>query len=299
MAGWGKLSFLVLPALALLLGAGSAVPASAESVLERVARTGVLNAGTRDHIRPFAYRDADGAFVGFSVDIIHAIHAALERQTGRSIKLEIAQVDAQSRIAKVADGTLDITCDIASKTWARDEVIDFSLTIFFNGTRILTERQFGLAGVSALQNKRIGVIANSSTITVMRRILPSAEIVPFADMNAAMAALEAGELDGISNISIILRGLQRRASQPGRYIVLPRADYLNAEPMACILPQNDSPWRDFVDHTLVRLMSGVEEYRGPYFDIYQKWFGPDGDLHYPLSQDAIRHFDQIRSWIDD
>lgn len=287
---------LGLSLLALLC---AALPAAAESVLDRVSRTGVLKAGTRDLVRPFAFRDASGQFVGFSVDLIHAFHRALEQRLDREITLEIIQVDAQSRISKVADGSLDISCDIASKTWARDAVIDFSLTIFFNGTRILTERQFGLAGLPALQGKRVGVIANSSTITVIRKTVPGAEIVPFADMNQAMAALEAGEVEGISNISIILRGLQRRASQPGRYVVLPRADYLNAEPMACILPQNDSPWRDFIDRTLVRLMDGVEEYRGPYFEIYQKWFGPDGDLHYPLNQEAIRHLTEIRSWIDD
>ena len=113
------------------------------------------------------------------------------------------------------------------------------------------------------------------------------------------AALEAGEVSGISNISIVLRDLQRQAAQPGRYIILPRAGYLNGEPMACILPQDDSRWRDFVDHTLVRLLKGIEEYRGPYFETYQKWFGPNGDLHYPLNRDAINHFNQIRGWIDE
>lgn len=79
--------------------------AAADSVLDRVERTGVLNAGTRDQIRPFAFRGEDGSFVGFSVDIIRHIHAALEAKLGRDIALEIGQVDAQSRIDRVADGT--------------------------------------------------------------------------------------------------------------------------------------------------------------------------------------------------
>lgn len=284
-----------------LLAALAVLPraAAAESVLDRVERTGVLNAGTRDQIRPFAFRQEDGSFVGFSVDIIRHIHAALEAKLGRDIALEIGQVDAQSRIDRVADGTLDITCDIASKTWVREQRIDYSLTIFYNGTRILTERQIGLDGLGGLEGRQVGVIANSATIDVLRRTLPSVELVQFPSMNAAMAALEAGEVSGISNISIVLRDLQRQATQPGRYIILPRAGYLNGEPMACILPQDDSRWRDFVDHTLVRLLKGIEEYRGPYFETYQKWFGPNGDLHYPLNRDAINHFNQSRGWIDE
>ncbi|MFN3460443.1 MAG: transporter substrate-binding domain-containing protein [Oceanibaculum sp.] len=273
--------------------------AAADSVLDRVERTGVLNAGTRDHIRPFAFRQEDGRFIGFSVDIIHHIHAALESRLGRKIELRLQEVDSQSRIDRVADGTLDITCDIASKTWVREQRIDYSLTIFYNGTRILTERQIGLDGLGGLEGRKVGVIANSATISVLRRALPAVELAEFPSMNAAMAALEAGELSGISNISIVLRDLQRQAAQPGRYIILPRAGYLNGEPMACILPQDDSRWRDFVDRTLVRLLNGIEEYRGPYFETYQKWFGPNGDLHYPLNRDAINHFNQIRGWIDE
>lgn len=284
-----------------LLAALAVLPraAAAESVLDRVERTGVLNAGTRDHIRPFAFRQEDGSFIGFSVDIIRNIHAALEAKLDRKIELRLEEVDSQSRIDRVADGTLDFTCDIASKTWVRDQLIDYSLTIFFNGTRILTERQIGLDGLGGLEGKKIGVIANSATISVLRRGLPASELAEFPSMNAAMAALESGEVSGISNISIVLRDLQRQAAQPGRYIILPRAGYLNAEPMACILPQDDSRWRDFVNHTLVRLLKGIEEYRGPYFETYQKWFGPNGDLHYPLNRDAINHFNQIRGWIDD
>jgi polar amino acid transport system substrate-binding protein len=111
--------------------------------------------------------------------------------------------------------------------------------------------------------------------------------------------MEAGEVDGVSNISIVLRDLQRKAANPGQWLIIPRTGYLNREPMACILPNDDSRWRDFVDHTIVRMLSGIEDYRGVYYDTYQRWFGPNGELHYPLSREAIAHFNEIRSWIDD
>lgn len=285
----------------ILAGALSAfaVPAFAETVLERIARTGVFSAGTRDHVAPFAYRDANGEFVGFAVDLIADIHAALETRLGRQITLDLNEVDAQSRIARVQERVLDITCDIASATWAREELIDFSLTTFFNGTRLLVDREAGQNGIGGLDAPRIGVVANSATIGVVRAAVPGAFIMEFPNMNQALAALEAGELEGISNISIILRELQGISVQPGRYMLLPRTGYLNSEPMACILPQDDSRWRDFVNRVIVSRLKGIEDYRGPYYEAYQKWFGPEADLHYPLNQDAINHFNQIRVWLDD
>jgi polar amino acid transport system substrate-binding protein len=272
---------------------------AAESVLDRVEKTGVLKAGTRETARPFAFRDASGKLAGFSVDLLSYIRESLERELNRPVKLDLSVVTADTRIDRVEDGSLDITCDIASKTWVRDRRIDFSLTFFFNGTRILTSRDIGLRGMDGLSGHKVGVVTNSSTIRVVERAAPNATIVQFPDMGQAMKAMEAGEVDGVSNISIVLRDLQRKAANPGQWLIIPRTGYLNREPMACILPNNDSRWRDFVDHTIVRMLSGIEDYRGVYYDTYQRWFGPNGELHYPLSREAIAHFNEIRSWIDD
>ena len=286
-------SALLLAAALCLDGGGAAA-----GVLDRIAAEGVLRAGTRDHVSPFAARDAEGRFRGFSVEMIEAVRDALAARLGRDIVLDLAEVDAASRIGAVESGALDITCDIASPTWAREARIDFSLSIFFNGTRVLVERDVAAGGLDGLDAARIGVVAASTTIGVVRAALPAARIEEFPDMEAALAALQAGRLDGISNISIILRDLQRQAAQPGRYVLLPRSGYLNAEPMACILPEDDSAWRDFVNRTIADLLEGVEEYRGGYYEAYRRWFGPEAELHYPLSREAIEHFRQIRIWLD-
>jgi polar amino acid transport system substrate-binding protein len=289
----------LIAAVAVLAALLYADVARAESVLDRVEKTGVLKAGTRETARPFAFRDDSGKLVGFSVDLLNYIRESLERELKRSVTLDLGVVNADTRIDRVEDGSLDITCDIASKTWVRDRRIDFSLTFFFNGTRILTSRDIGLQGLDGLSGHKVGVISNSSTIKVLEHATPNTTLVQYADMNLAMKAMEAGEIDGVSNISIVLRDLQRKTANPGQWLIIPRTGYLNREPMACILPNNDSKWRDFVDHTIVRMLSGIEDYRGTYYDTYQRWFGPNADLHYPLSREAIAHFNEIRSWIDD
>ena len=54
---------------------------------------------------------------------------------------------------------------------------------------------------------------------------------------------------------------------------------------ACMVPENDSKWRDFVNHTFMELIDS-----GKYFELYDKWFGPRGVLPYAMS-------DQVRNYI--
>jgi len=63
--------------LALITGLGAPSPARAETVVERVARTGVLTLGGRTDLIPGSYVDAKGQLVGVSLDVATRIAAEL------------------------------------------------------------------------------------------------------------------------------------------------------------------------------------------------------------------------------
>ncbi len=52
-----------------------------------------------------------------------------------------------------------------------------------------------------------------------------------------------------------------------------------------MVPENDSKWRDFVNHTFMELIDS-----GKYFELYDKWFGARGVVPYPMS-------DQVRTYM--
>jgi ABC-type amino acid transport substrate-binding protein len=56
------------------------------------------------------------------------------------------------------------------------------------------------------------------------------------------------------------------------------------EPYSCIVPENDSKWRDFVNHTFMELIDS-----GKYFELYDKWFEANGIVSYPMS-DQVRNY---------
>ncbi|MGV6872142.1 amino acid ABC transporter substrate-binding protein [Pseudochelatococcus sp. B33] len=290
------------PGRMLLLAAALVTPAApgrAETTLDKIERTGTLVAGTRDGVPPFAFRDGEGTFRGFSVDILSAIHEALEKRLGKPISLDLRETTAGDRFSRIQSGELAIVCDITTPTWEREDIVDFSVTIFFNGTRILVDRGHSMGDIGSLKSPVVGVVASSSTIKGLKNKVPSAQLVPFPSVQDAFVALEMGKVDAVAHTDVILRSLQRHASRPGRYSLLPINDYLSTEAIACILPENDSHWRDFTNRVITDLLQGVDAYRGDYYEIHRKWFGAASGIHLPLSKDAINHFKNVIEFYGD
>lgn len=284
--GWGLLLAMVFMA--------SACPAQAEYVIDKIRRTGTLNAGARvSGIVPFSFKDETGTFKGFSIDILSAIHLALERELGMPIKLNLYEVDAETRFSQIQNGELAIVCDATTPTRKREEIVDFSVTTFLDGVRLMVDRSHSTGDIGSLKSPRVGTIPNSTAIRVVQEKIPTAEIISFPNLQDAFASLEAGNLDAIVDNNVILRHLHRRAARPGRYSILPLNDYLSVETFACIVPENDSRWRNFVDSVIINLMKGIESYRGEYYDTYKKWFKNIDGVQHPINRDAIIYFKNI------
>ncbi len=272
-------------------------PAAAEPTLDRIARTGTLLAGTRDDAPPFAFRNPQGKLVGLSVDLIEEVRKALTVKFGKPVQTHIVPVTTQTRLDVIENHTADLVCETATVTWAREQRVDFTLPIFRDGTRILAYRDT-LANVRDLSQLRIGIVQGAVTGRVLRERLPGVEIKPYSSMPAALSALEAEEVDGIANVGIVLRGLISTATRRQGLVIVPRGDALGYETIACLVPQNDSQWRDFVNGVLRDLFRGIETYRGGYADIYQRWFGRDAAMSYPLDENAVRFFQSTLVWLD-
>ena len=289
-----------LPALAAL--AMIAAPAmihagasAAESALDRISADGVMRAGTRANAAPFAQKTASGEFEGFSVDLLREIRAAAEKTTGRTVRLELFEVTPSDRLQRVAEGELDIVCGITTPTWEREDMVDFSLPFFRDGTRVMVYRN--QAGRAAdLGQIEVGVVEGTTTVAVMKDRLPGASLHMYANMGDAMRGLEMGEIDGVANVGVVLLGLAKREEPRRSVVLLPRTRALETETLACVLPQNDSRWRDLVNRTLADMFADVRDFSGRYEEVYDRWFGRDGALYYPLDRATRDYLGDVSIW---
>jgi polar amino acid transport system substrate-binding protein len=265
-------------------------------VLERVTRTGELVAGTRGDAKPFAYRDASGNLVGFSVDLLGEIRARLEAERKGPVAMRLREVTPADRVRLVAGHDIDIECGITTATWEREQRIDFTIPFFENGTRILAPRS-RFKSLDELAGRRVGVVRNSTTREVVTQSLVNPQIVEVADMDEGFRLLAGGGLDALANIGIVLRSRLETSDLKARFVLLPRTGALAWEAISCMVPEDDSGWRDFVDRTIADLLTGITDFKGRWVDIYDRWFGPQGDLYYPLDRETAQRLANSAYWL--
>ena len=273
--------------LAGLLLLGAAAPVLAETVLEKIKRTGVLTAGTRGTNIPFAFIDEKNEWIGFSIDLLEALRARLEKKLGKPIKLEKKELTPTTRFSLVVNRTIDVECSSTTYTRGRDEAVDFSINFFFTGAQLLVKRGSGIKSLADVAGKRVGATHGSTGETALRASQPKADVVTFPDQPAGFLALEQGRIVAYVNDGILLAGLAAKARNPKDYEVV--GDFFSKDPYACMVPENDSKWRDFVNHTFMELIDS-----GKYFELYDKWFGASGVVPYPMS-DRVRRYMLMQS----
>jgi polar amino acid transport system substrate-binding protein len=273
--------------LAGILLLGAATPVLAETVLEKIRRTGVLTAGTRGASIPFAFINEKNEWIGFSIDLLEAIRARLERKLGKPIKLEKKEVTPENRIQLVANRSVDVECGSTTYTRGRDETVDFSINFFFTGAQLLVKKGSGIRGVADVAGKRVGVLREGTGEKNLRAAQPKADVVIFQYDSAVFLALEQARIVAYVNDGILLAGLAAKARNPKDFEVV--GDFFGKDPYSCMVPENDSKWRDFVNHTFMELIDS-----GKFFELYEKWFGERGVVPYPMTP-QVRNYMLMQS----
>ena len=268
--------------LALLFVTTAVAPALAETVLEKIGRTGVLTAGTRTASIPFAFINEKNEWIGFSIDFLEAVRARAEKKLGKPIKLDKKEVTPATRIPLVANRTIDVECGSTTYTRGRDETVDFSINFFFTGSQLRVKKGSGVKTLADVAGKRVGAAQGTTNEKAVRAQQPRADLVTFQDHAAGFLALEQGKIVAYVTDGILLAGLAAKTKNPKDYEVV--GDLFTKDPYSCIVPENDSKWRDFVSHTLMELIDN-----GKYFEMYDKWFGEKGVVPYPMSA-QVRNF---------
>ncbi len=275
---WAKKTAISLCSLSLFIV--SMPDVVAETVVEKIARTGKLTAGTSKDALPFAYRNAERELVGYSIDILALITNQLEQEYDQEIELELIALEPKERIPKLIDGKVDIVCDASSFTWERDRVVDFSFSYSSTGTRLLTKKGNNFWDADSLIDRRVGVLAKTTNEQSIRRAQPLAEIITVKDRAAGYEALQQDEIDAFASDGILLESWLSNIPNPQDFQVV--GDY-SREGIACMVAENNSQFLNTVNYTLVEFMQGLLNNKPEYVTIFEQWFGAQGAL--PLTQD--------------
>ena len=268
-------------ALVLAVALGLTAPALAQQdTLEKIKGSGVLTIGTRTGSPPFAYINKDNQWVGFTIDLVEQlVKPEVEKAVGKPIKLEKKESTPPTRIPLLTSNAVDLIAGTMTDTPERRQSVDFSLTFFYTGAQFLVKKGSPIKGINDVGGKRVAAQQGSTNAKFLRENAANVQLREFPDQPAAFQALLQGQVDAYTNDGIQLAGLKAKAPNPDQLDVV--GEFYTREPYGMAMRKGDADFKTAVDTGLKNLIKS-----GKYFELYDKWFGPKGEVPYPLTADV-------------
>lgn len=245
-------------------------PLQAAGKLQEITSRGLLLCGVMDSAPPFGYRDeSSNTLEGFEVDLCRAVAKKLD------VRLDLVPITAADRVPLLLQGAVDLVAASMTHSYELDSFIDFSLTYFMDGQKIMAPAKAGIDGIEGLKDKRVAAVTDSRSADNMTRLQPEAMVLTFDTAPQAFMAMKQGAADAMTADSMTLLGLRHADENPEDWAISETP--LSREPYAMGMGENDSDFRDAVNQALAELWTS-----GEYDKIHEKWFGPQSPYHAPL-----------------
>lgn len=280
-----------------LLAIGATSTANADAgdspVLQRIQEKKVVNVGHRETSIPFAYMDANGKPIGYSIDICMKIVEEIRKELNDpSITVRFVPVTGQTRIALMANGTIDLECGSTTNNLTRQKQVSYLPTTFITGTKIATRKDSGIKNVDDLKGKVLGVSAGTTNEKALKAYIEKnkldTKVTEVKDHSQGWLALETGRIDAYGSDDVLLYGLISKSKDPGQYQVV--GEYLSFDPYAIMVPRNDSTFQRLGTAVVAELMRN-----GELQNMYKKWFDPGPtNINMPMS-DTLETAFQIQA----
>jgi general L-amino acid transport system substrate-binding protein len=204
----------------------------------------------------FSSLDDRGVRRGFDIDVCRAIAAAIFADATR---VEFSPLNTNVRIQAVQTGEVDILS--AQMTWSftRDNSLglDFGPVVFHDGQGLLVHARLNVKSAAELDGAAICLLPGTTSLQNLedyfrpRRL--KYEAVVFENSDEWRNAFFAGRCDATTSDLSVLASVRSMAGDPTQYVVLP--EIISQEPLAPIIRQNDSNWRDIVSWTIFALIT--------------------------------------------
>ncbi|NJP07193.1 MAG: amino acid ABC transporter substrate-binding protein [Chloroflexaceae bacterium] len=220
------------------------------SRLHLVQQRGELICGVHGELPGFSLRESDGSYSGFDADFCRVIALAV---LGDADAVSFRSLDTQERFQALRDGEIDVLLRNSSWNLSRDitEGLDFGPVIFYDSQGILTlEDNLTNDGDLLPGEGPLVVCVQTATTSEQhaRDFLQTREVdydlAVFDNIDAMYAAYENGECDAVTADWSGLQARRLLLDDPVDHGIVPIP--LLKEPLAPVVQQGDSSWRDAV-----------------------------------------------------
>ena len=249
--------FKLLLSLALVMAL--AIPAAA-GVLAEVQKKGVLTLGVSEGVAGFSAPDSNGKWVGFDVDMGHAVAAAVLKNADA---IKYVPLASKQKIVAVSSGQVDITSRTTTWTMKRDakQGVDFTVVVFYDGQGFMVKKDLGVKSAKDLNGASVSVTSGTTSelnvADFARANKIKLETVVFESKKEAFNAYLAGRVDAFTTDMSQLAAMRTTTPDPSKHIILP--EMFSKEPMGPLVRHGDNQWKDLVTWVIYGLVEAEEK----------------------------------------
>lgn len=256
-------------ALALVASLFTATTAARADQLDDIKKKGELVVGVLGTDEPNSFVDPKTReIVGYEVDLALAIAKKL------GVKPVFKQLAVAARIPELQQGRVDILAASLTHNQEREAQVDFSLTTFVTGQKVLVKAGSGIQDVAALAGKRVLTVKGGTQEPNIRKVVPNVEVVTFETTQQAFLALQQGKGVGyVNDEASLINDHAKLGAAKKDYVVLPTS--ISVEPLALGLKKGEKGLKALVDGVLRDL-----EKSGDAEKLFFKWYGPGTKLQF-------------------
>jgi ABC-type amino acid transport substrate-binding protein len=232
------------------------------NVLQEVLDRGFVRVGVRNDAQGLGFAEENGNLTGFDVDLGRALAASLFGDPN-AVQFVI-QTTGSQRFSDVANGIVDVTSRNATHNLRRDALlgVDFAPINNYDAQFVDTRSDSGITSFEQLEGRRIGVSAGTTSETRLREKLDSlginAEIVALDDFQTIFDSYINGELDTITGDGSLIVSSILTLPPELRGLSQPFPEVLGEEPLAMVVDENQSEWKDVVSGVTYALTEALE-----------------------------------------
>ncbi|MGD1873920.1 MAG: transporter substrate-binding domain-containing protein [Mastigocoleus sp.] len=192
----------------------------------------------KDNLPPLGFKDKAGNLQGLEIDLAKRLTNDL---LGKPDAFRLQSVNNKQRLNVVLDGKVDLTIARVTANQSRSRLVSFSVPYYLDGTFIIIKnispqninsQKSSELKLTDLQNRKIAVLKNSSTIGSIKYYLPTAKLVGVSSYQEAKAFLDKGNVDAFAADGSVLSNWAKENTQ---YYIVPIK--LSTEPLSIVMPK--------------------------------------------------------------
>lgn len=219
-----------------------------------------LIVGCDTNFMPFEFKDKNGNYVGFDIDMWAAI--------AKDLKLEykLQPMDFNGLIPALQTGNIDLAIAGMTVKSKREEVVDFAYPYYDAGLLLLVRAdEKEINSIEDLANKVVATKLGTTSADYVKKI-KTKDVKLFPNIDSAYMELGTGGADAVLFDSPAILYYIKTREKP---VVKTVGPLYQGQSYGIAFPQG-SDLRDKVSISLLKLMEN-----GTYNQIYKKWFGTE------------------------